>query len=219
MAAPTEKKGENGPGDKIDEKTEETSKSPSFVIIQEMVKQPLLYNGRKFTVHSFVLIVKAFDTAAFYVHADPLARLATEQFTAKDLHGQSSNYTSYLSQKDGKWRFTQEMSFGRTVKGNCMQAKDMDTFFMKSKFFLDNGYSFTVDLLHKIKGSILVVLDSVAPLLFVDSRIGFELLEFVHLADQHLHPYLLEVKRDPLFNCQHPMELTLTDKLIDDCLK
>lgn len=83
------------------------------ILVQEVVPRPLLFNGYKFDMRCFVLVVKMFDTLTAYFYNEGIARLCSSLYDAKKIKNPASVKANRSTQTIG----TQELNRRRFRKG------------------------------------------------------------------------------------------------------
>jgi hypothetical protein len=71
------------------------------ILVQEIVARPLLYNGYKFDMRCYVLVIKMFDTVTGFFYNEGVARICSGLHSVRNANEQASTMANRVTQLRG----------------------------------------------------------------------------------------------------------------------
>lgn len=174
-----------------------------YVILQKYIERPLLYQGRKFDIRLWVLIISEYPNNVFIFKEGHL-KATCEQYSlnTNDPYIHLTNYSVQKHHKD----------FSKVEKGNEIS-------FNQFKQELKD-----ISLFNKIYNRIcyivrLTISSAKQRINLLNRKKCFEIFGYDFLIDENLNPFLIEVNTNPGLEESSPLIAMLTPRMIDDALK
>ena len=174
-----------------------------YVILQKYIERPLLYQGRKFDIRLWVLIISEYPKNVFIFKEGHL-KATCEQYSlnTNDPYIHLTNYSVQKHHKD----------FSKVEKGNEIS-------FNQFKQELKD-----ISLFNKIYNRIcyivrLTISSAKQRINLLNRKKCFEIFGYDFLIDENLNPFLIEVNTNPGLEESSPLIAMLTPRMIDDALK
>jgi len=199
--------------------TEDISKKPYMVIVQEYIPNPHLISGYKHDMRIYVLIT-SLHPLTIYLFNDGLSRFCTEEFSLEDLNPMRHLTNTSIHHKlwqEGKISQDSEERFNQAIT-TALGPGDFSKRRLRSMFA--HLYDCGIDLQHiwrQIKKVIILTLLPLTEEPKVDTKC-FELLGFDILLTDKLKPMLIEVNLGPSLSSTCPTDNIVKMPLLQDML-
>lgn len=196
------------------------------MVCQTYIQDPYLVHGIKFDMRVYALVTSCAPLRVF-VYREGIARFATRKYeraTADNMDALYMHLTNYSINKKNKAFVYAEESAGRGVGPGSKW-----TLSRLFRYFRDERGIDVDALWEAVRDCVVKTFLAVAPRLKVQydkfypldysGGLCFELVGFDIMLDSQLHPYVLEVNRNPSLNLDTPMDKAMKPQLIADTLR
>ncbi len=177
------------------------------VILQKYLEKPLLYQGRKFDIRIWILIIGGQENFVYIFKQGHLKATCAEY----DINSSSPfiHLTNYSVQKHNA-------DFSKREIGNEISYKDFQDELDKKK----TGKNFLKDIYPKIVYIIRLAVGAAKSNINHLNRINcFEIFGCDFILDEKYKPYLLEININPGLEISSPLISKLVPRMVDDALK
>jgi len=157
----------------------------SFWVVQKYIEKPMLYNGRKFDIRIWVLVL---DTGDLFLYKNGYIRTSSEKFTL-DSKVNFVHLTNNCLQMHGS-------NYGKHEEGNTLSFNTFKTYLSK----LHPKVDFDSHIVPRMKDLIIDTIMSVKSGIIAPSKkrgCTFELLGYDFMIDEDLRVWLIEVNTNP----------------------
>ena len=186
-------------------------------VIQRYITKPLLINGHKFDLRTYVLIT-SYEPLRIYVFQEGLARFASEIYTTKiDKNNKYMHLTNYsINKKNENFVYNEnseqdDVGYKWSLGAFCAHLE-------KAGIDMDLLWSRIYDLIIKtILSGEHHVINAMKKMNLGRSNY-FQLLGFDVLVDSDLKPWVLEVNLSPSLATDSPLDHTIKATLLSDSL-
>ena len=177
------------------------------IILQKYLEKPLLYQGRKFDIRIWILIIGGQENFVYIFKQGHLKATCAEY----DINSSSPfiHLTNYSVQKHNA-------DFSKREIGNEISYKDFQDELDKKK----TGKNFLKDIYPKIVYIIRLAVGAAKSNINHLNRINcFEIFGCDFILDEKYKPYLLEININPGLEISPPLISKLVPRMVDDALK
>ena len=177
------------------------------IILQKYLEKPLLYQGRKFDIRIWILIIGGQENFVYIFKQGHLKATCAEY----DINSSSPfiHLTNYSVQKHNA-------DFSKREIGNEISYKDFQDELDKKK----TGKNFLKDIYPKIVYIIRLAVGAAKSNINHLNRINcFEIFGCDFILDEKYKPYLLEININPGLEISSPLISKLVPRMVDDALK
>lgn len=203
------------------------------MLVQRYVANPYLINQKKFDMRLYVLVTGV-DPLRIYLHGEGLIRIATENFTVKNLKNQFVHLTNYSINKKSK-HFCAASKFNNFSEASHTNASANDQSRDGQEGFKWTLHAFKAWLAEQESPEVMENTMSKVNALIVKTILAaepdlshslhaaanyrtncFELFGFDVLLDQQLTPHLIEVNVSPSLAGSSPLDNYIKGVLVAD---
>ena len=191
---------------KIEEDTNTNFKC-DHIILQKYLEKPLLYQGRKFDIRIWILIIGGQENYV-YIFKQGHLKATCDEF---DINSNSPfiHLTNYSVQKHN-------IDFSKKEIGNEISYQDFQDELDKQ----NTGKNFLKDIYPKIVYIIRLAIGSAKSNINRCNRNNcFEIFGCDFILDEKYKPYLLEINMNPGLEISSPLISKLVPRMVDDALK
>ena len=177
------------------------------ILLQKYLEKPLLYQGRKFDIRIWILIIGGQENFVYIFKQGHLKATCGEY----DINSSSPfiHLTNYSVQKHN-------VDFSKKEIGNEISYKDFQDELDKNK----TGKNFLKDIYPKIVYIIRLAIGSVkSNINHLNRNNCFEIFGCDFILDEKYKPYLLEINMNPGLEISSPLISKLVPRMVDDALK
>jgi len=177
------------------------------ILLQKYLEKPLLYQGRKFDIRIWILIIGGQENFVYIFKQGHLKATCAEY----DINSSSPfiHLTNYSVQKHN-------VDFSKKEIGNEISYKDFQDELDKNK----TGKNFLKDIYPKIVYIIRLAIGSVKlNINHLNRNNCFEIFGCDFILDEKYKPYLLEINMNPGLEISSPLISKLVPRMVDDALK
>ena len=177
------------------------------IIVQKYLEKPLLYQGRKFDIRIWILMIGGQENFV-YIFKQGHLKATCDEF---DINSSSPfiHLTNYSVQK-------YNIDFSKKEIGNEISYKDFQNELDKK----NSGKSFLRDIYPKIVYIIRLAMGSAKSNINHLNRVNcFEIFGCDFILDENYKPYLLEINMNPGLEISSPLISQLVPRMVDDALK
>jgi len=177
------------------------------VLLQKYLEKPLLYQGRKFDIRIWILIIAGQENFVYIFKQGHLKATCAEY----DINSSSPfiHLTNYSVQKHN-------IDFSKKEIGNEISYQDFQDELDKK----NTGKNFLKDIYPKIVYIIRLAIGSAkSNLNHLKRENCFEIFGCDFILDEKYRPYLLEINMNPGLEISSPLISKLVPRMVDDALK
>ena len=177
------------------------------IILQKYLEKPLLYQGRKFDIRIWILIIAGQENCVYIFKQGHLKATCAEY----DIDSSSPfiHLTNYSVQKH-------TVDFSKKEIGNEISYQDFQDELDKK----NTGKNFLKDIYPKIVYIIrLAIGSSKSNINHLNRNNAFEIFGCDFILDEKYKPYLLEINMNPGLEISSPLISKLVPRMVDDALK
>ncbi|CCW60430.1 unnamed protein product [Phytomonas sp. EM1] len=191
-------------------------------VVQEYIHRPLLFEGRKFDLRVYVLLIGIREPSIFMFN-DGLVRICTEAYEPPNAENSKNSFkhlTNYaINKRSASYVFNTDVDRGDI--GNKRNFKFMNSWLESEGHsvanFWDRVGCLVVKAIMSAQPKICQVYDACFPG-YNEGYTCFEVLGFDVLVDYKLKPWLLEVNHTPSFSTDTPLDLDIKGRLLREVL-
>ena len=177
------------------------------IILQKYLEKPLLYQGRKFDIRIWILIISGQENFVYVFKQGHLKATCAEYDVNSTSH--FIHLTNYSVQKHN-------IDFSKKEIGNEISYQDFQDELDKK----NTGKNFMKDIYPKIVYIIRLAIGSGKSNINYLNRINcFEIFGCDFILDEKYKPYLLEINMNPGLEISSPLISKLVPRMVDDALK
>ena len=190
-----------------DEKKKGCDIKCEYLILQKYLEKPLLYQGRKFDIRLWVLIIYNQEDDIYIFKQGHLKATCTQYNPdSNDLY---VHLTNYSVQKYNE-------NFSKIEIGNEIPFSSFQNELDKS----NSGIDFYKDIYPKIARIVRITGGAAkGKINFLNKKYCFEIFGYDFILDENYQPYLLEINTNPGLEISSPLIDELLPRMVDDALK
>ena len=177
------------------------------IILQKYLEKPLLYQGRKFDIRIWILLIGGQESNV-YIFKQGHLKATCNEF---DINSSSPfiHLTNYSVQKHN-------VDFSKKEIGNEISYKDFQDELDKK----NTGKSFIRDIYPKIVYIIRLAIGAAkSNINYLNRENCFEIFGCDFILDEKFKPYLLEINMNPGLEISSPLISQLVPRMVDDAFK
>jgi hypothetical protein len=186
----------------------------SSIVVQNYMRYPLLYDGRKFDVRVYALVVRSFKKTNVYWYREGYLNLSSFPYNPDDRGNPLMHITSEKIQR------MEPASFGHHEPLNRVYFNDAEKYFDKQEEFREQAKTWHKNIVRDIKSKVLLCFEATLADICKDSNhLCFELIEMSLLVDAALNVWLLDATSNlDTVETDSPRHNGYLKKMIDDTL-
>ena len=191
----------------VDEKKKKGDIKCEYLILQKYLEKPLLYQGRKFDIRLWVLLIYDQEDNIYIFKQGHLKATCTQYDPeSNDLF---VHLTNYSVQKYNE-------NFSKVEIGNEIPFKSFQDELDKN----NTGINFYKDIYPKIVRIVRITGGAAkGKINFLNKKYCFEIFGYDFILDENYQPYLLEINTNPGLEISSPLIDELLPRMVDDALK
>ena len=191
----------------VDEKRKGGDIKCEYLILQKYLEKPLLYQGRKFDIRLWVLLIYDQEDNIYIFKQGHLKATCTQYDPeSNDLF---VHLTNYSVQKYNE-------NFSKVEIGNEIPFKSFQDELDKN----NTGINFYKDIYPKIVRIVRITGGAAkGKINFLNKKYCFEIFGYDFILDENYQPYLLEINTNPGLEISSPLIDELLPRMVDDALK
>ena len=176
------------------------------LLLQKYIEKPLLYNGRKFDMRTWVLLTHEMK---IYLFKEGHLKATSSKYdiNSKDPFVHLTNYSvQKYSEKFSNFEIGNEISFNE----------------FQSSLYQNYGINIDIrkEIINKISEIIVLSFNSVKKKINSDGKAGcFEIFGYDFMFDIDFNPFLIEINTNPGLEISSPLISKLVPRMIDDAFR